>query len=341
MEKMSKVKLYYKKIIKHIFNCNNVVSSVQPLILSLKFFGMYHFDIKKEPWAFLKSMTILIAYTVSCIRFILEVPYKKIYEGFAIEVLSPMFEVTCGFICVMSYFISILKNSKFFKTWHENIEKVDKLFNELENNLNYIKTLKRVYLYVVVCIFSALLLLVMGNSGSLYGIRIQLLIGFIYPFLNQNLYLTSYISSLHLLQERSTTLNIQLTKNKHNQENAIFLNKHNDVILYINITKIYLTIQEILCDLLLLLVKINGPIDVCTRLLNWVILVCSIFTMPFAFLNHNYTSQLAFNLIFGLAVNQIFLILFLRSIQKCVLEVSNLNIILIVLVIILYPILPS
>lgn len=308
-------KTAFQKLVKNnFFKANNLYLSMRPLTYSLKLFGMYHYNMKNEPLLFLRSLIILLAYIVASIRFFWATSYKKIYEGYAIEILSPLFEISCGFICVMSYYVGILRNSKFFSTWYTNIGKIDQMFVVLGYDLNYQKTFKMVFAYVIISVSSAFLILYMSHATSVYGVRIQLLLAFIYPFLNQNLYMTGFICSLHILQERGFKVNLIIHNNRYKINTSTYKS-----------IQVSLEIHDKLCDMMLLLVKVNGPLDLCTRLLNLVVLVCSVYSIPFAIANFSYSGHFAFNLIFGVALNQIFTILLLRIAQKCVFEVSNNN----------------
>lgn len=298
---------YYKIFLKKYFEARDVQSALWPLTYYLNILGMINIDVKEYPINCIKCFLVVILFSYTCIRVFERIPYKKIFDGYAIDIISICMLLTSGLTSVVIFYFTRFGQRLNFREWFTDVNKIDEILKEILVVLDYFKLIQNIFLQLITVTISVIISWVLCIYRSSWNIDLQAGIAFIFPFLHMSLYYCEYICQFYVILERHIFINTELYKLKYTGDSY-----HSGKLVWA---------QSKLCDLSENLVVLNGPIDVVARLISLVITVFSAYNIIEIYFSNSEDNVHIFNLVFGVFCNQYLAFVLLKISQKCMHEV--------------------
>lgn len=308
-----KITEHYNKCLLKIFKVHDIRSGLKPLIYCLNIMGMNDLDLKQYPLNCIKCFVIVILFSYGCAKIACGLPYYAMHKGYAVEILYIIFIVSSGYVSVIVFYISRFNQSVHFEKIFQNLDEVDKDFKKMQICFDYLQLARTTFIQVVFSVLCIFLTFIMFVTADSWKFNVVVVITFMFPFLNQSFYYCEYIDFFYLILERYKHINTQLRKIRINYETES-LPFINDLIL----------MQNKLYDSSELLVHLNGPTDVATRLISLIVTVFTTYSFLYSVASGSSAGADTINAIFGMFCNQIYAFMFLRTTQRCMLEVNKL-----------------
>lgn len=309
-----KITEYYNRFLLKIFKVHDIRSGLKPLINCLNFMGMNDLDLKKYPLNCIKCFVIVILFSYGCAKLACGLPYYTMYKGYAVEILSAVFILLSGYISVLVFYINRFHQSVHFEKIFKNLDEVDERFKKMQICFDYLQLARATFIQVVFSVLCICLTFIMFVTAKSWKLNVDVLIAFMFPFLSQSMYYSEYINFFYLILERYKHINTQLRKIRISYEISS-LTHINDLIL----------MQNKLYDSSELLVHLNGPTDVATRLISLIVTVFTTYSFLYSVASGSSAEIDTINAIFGMICNQIYAFMFLRTTQRCMFEVNKLD----------------
>lgn len=296
------MKIILKRKLYKLLKVGDMNGALKPLLLCLNIFGMLDIDLKKHPLKCLRIIIMISLYSLGCIMLLQDINYDQIYKGYAIEIIGLLIEIFSGILSVIVFYLSRIGKSHLFRKWYESIKNIDNSFQRMETFVDFHKTAQTILAQVSCCVLNFTIIFVSLLVNTSWNFITAA--GFLFPMAIQALFYCEYFNAFLLILQRLEIINEKLYKHSIKSEYVERM----------------LSCQVQLINMSEEIVRLNGPTDICTRLISLIITVFGFYGVIF---NNNDTTTFALLVLPGIILNHLSTFMFLRISQRCVTEVCN------------------